>query len=67
MRKVTLDTDTLRVETFETSRPERPARGTVHGQWSQPGTCDAVVGTCQYGGTCGAGCGTKGCTSTLCV
>ena len=68
MRKVRLDSDTLRVESFDTSEAAAAPRGTVQGQWSQPGTCDAAfVATCQYGGTCGPGCGTKGCTSTLCV
>lgn len=67
MRKVTLNPDTLQVDTFEPSKPAQPPRGTVQGHWSQVGTCDAVVGTCQYGGTCGAGCGTKGCTTTRCV
>lgn len=67
MRKVTLNPDTLRVDTFEPSAAGKPARGTVQGHWSQVGTCDAFVGTCQYGGTCGPGCATRGCTTTQCV
>jgi len=67
MKKIHLELDRLHVETFEISAAE-PERGTVHGQWSQPGTCDAVVGTCQYGGSCGAGCRTVvGCTALDCV
>jgi hypothetical protein len=67
MKKIRMDLDRLHVDTFETSAEERDARGTVHGQWSQRGTCDGVVGTCQYGGTCGPGCGTVGCTAIQCV
>ncbi|HEX9937610.1 MAG TPA: hypothetical protein VGB15_10830 [Longimicrobium sp.] len=67
MRKVQLNPDTLRVDTFDTSPAALEGRGTVHGQWSQPGTCDAFVATCQYGGTCGPGCGTRKCTSLECV
>lgn len=63
MNKVKLDLDRLQVETFETSAEERAERGTVHGYWSKVGTCDARVGTCAYGATCGPGCGTlKTCT-----
>jgi hypothetical protein len=63
MNKIKLDLDRLRVETFETAAADRPERGTVHGHWSQVGTCDGRVGTCQYGGTCGNGCpGTRACT-----
>jgi len=66
MRKIRLDLEKLGVETFETSAAE-PERGTVRGHWSQVGTCDAVVGTCQYGGTCGPGCGTVKCTGIACA
>ena len=63
MNKIRLDPDRLRVESFETASAERTDRGTVHGHWSQAGTCDARAATCQYGGTCGPGCGTtKTCT-----
>jgi hypothetical protein len=62
MNKIRLDLDRLSVESFETSEGEAE-RGTVHGHWSQVGTCDARAATCQYGGTCGNGCGTiKTCT-----
>jgi len=67
MKKMHLDLDRLRVETFDTSDPERAPRGTVYGHFSQRGTCDAFVGTCQYGGSCGAGCGTVGGTGICCV
>jgi hypothetical protein len=67
MKKIRLDLDRLNVDTFATIADEVDARGTVHGQWSQRGTCDAVVGTCQYGGSCGAGCHTAGCTGIDCV
>src|SRR3954447_22465245 len=60
MKKMHLDLDRLRVETFDTSDVEKAPRGTVYGHYSQRGTCDAFVGTCQYGGSCGAGCGTVG-------
>jgi len=62
MRKIQLDPDTLRVETFKTGEAET-VRGTVRGHWSQVGTCDAVVATCQAGGTCVWTCGSK-CTTT---
>lgn len=68
MKKISLDLDRLAVESFATTDPEAPPRGTVQGHWSQPGTCDAVVGTCQYGGTCGPGCATRvKCTTIDCV
>ncbi|HET7228685.1 MAG TPA: hypothetical protein VFJ16_01650 [Longimicrobium sp.] len=67
MRKVQLNLDTLAVESFDTSSAALKSRGTVQGHWSQVGTCDAFVGTCQYGGTCGNGCATKGCTTIQCV
>jgi hypothetical protein len=67
MKKIHLDLDRLRVDSFETSKAERAARGTVHGHYSQRGTCDAFVGTCQYGGSCGAGCATAGCTGLACA
>ena len=67
MKKIHLDLDRLRVETFATSDADATPIGTVHGHWSQPGTCDAVVGTCQYGGSCGAGCATRKCTGIDCV
>jgi hypothetical protein len=58
MKKITLDLEHLRVDSFATAETD-DARGTVHGHWSQVGTCDAFVATCQYGGTCGNGCGTR--------
>jgi hypothetical protein len=67
MKKIRLELERLHVETFATGDRDATARGTVHGQWSQRGTCDGFVGTCQYGGTCGPGCGTVGCTGTACV
>jgi hypothetical protein len=67
MKKIHLDLDRLHVETFETSPAKPEGRGTVHGHYSQRGTCDAFVGTCQYGGSCGAGCGTRGCTGIYCA
>jgi hypothetical protein len=67
MRKIRLELDRLDVESFEV-RPEAAGDGTVHGQWSQPGTCDGRVATCQFAGTCGAGCPTRsGCTGLDCV
>ena len=66
MKKIALDMDRLQVESFSTTDAERDARGTVHGHWSQMGTCDGRVATCQYGGTCGPGCYTQKCT-VICV
>jgi hypothetical protein len=66
VRKIRLDLEKLGVDTFETTASE-PARGTVRGHWSQVGTCDAFVATCQYGGTCTNGCATKGCTTIQCA
>jgi hypothetical protein len=68
MNKIKLNLDRLSVDSFETATPEEIARGTVHGHYSQVGTCDGRVGTCQYGGTCGAGCASrKNCTTIECV
>jgi hypothetical protein len=67
MNKIRLDPERLQVESFETAAAEGTA-GTVHGHWSQPGTCDGRVATCQYGGSCGAGCPTRiNCTALDCV
>jgi hypothetical protein len=66
MRKIRMELEQLHVDTFETSSvPD--ARGTVRGHWSQVGTCDGRVATCQVGGTCGPGCGTLKCTGLDCV
>ena len=65
MKKIRLDLEMLDVETFETGADEA-ARGTVRGHWSQLGTCDAVVATCQQNGTCALTCGSR-CGSTTCV
>jgi hypothetical protein len=64
MKKMRLDLEHLHVDTFETSTVEAD-RGTVRGHWSQIGTCDAVVATCQINGTCRLTCGSK-CGSTTC-
>jgi hypothetical protein len=66
MRKIRMELEQLHVDTFETS-PVEAGRGTVRGHWSQVGTCDGRVATCQYGGTCGPGCGTLKCTGTDCL
>ena len=67
MRKIRLDLETLNVETFEPDAVEKAMRGTVNGHWSQRGTCDGFVGTCQYGGICGPRCGTVRCTGIACA
>lgn len=67
MKKIRLDPEQLRVESFEPDPSEPPVRGTVHGHWSQIGTCDGRVKTCQFGGTCGPGCETANCTGSYCV
>jgi hypothetical protein len=64
MRKIRLDLERLDVETFETCAAD-PDRGTVRGHWSQLGTCDAFVATCQLNGTCARTCGSR-CGSTTC-
>lgn len=61
MEKLELNLDRLRVETFETASASTEG-GTVHGHYSQRGTCDGRAATCQDGGTCTARCGTVGCT-----
>jgi hypothetical protein len=68
MNKIKLDPERLQVESFETATANGTERGTVHGHYSQPGTCDAFVGTCFYGGSCGPGCATRiNCTQLDCV
>jgi hypothetical protein len=67
MKKISLDLQSLSVVSFQTAPADEAQGGTVHGHWSQVGTCDARVGTCQAGGTCAAGCGSKGCTGTICI
>ena len=65
MRKIRLELESLEVETFSTAEAQ-PPRGTVRGHWSQLGTCDAVVATCQLNGTCAWTCGSR-CTGTGCL
>ena len=68
MNKIKLNLDGLRVDSFQTASADDASRGTVHGFYSQVGTCDGRVATCQYGGTCGAGCATrKNCTTIDCI
>lgn len=64
MNKLKLDLDGLQVETFETAAADGAERGTVHGHYSQRGTCDGRAATCQVG-TCTARCGTAGCTVVI--
>lgn len=66
MNKIKLNLDRLSVETFETGRDECAGRGTVEGHWSQVGTCDGRVATCQAGGTCALTCGRR-CTGIYCL
>jgi hypothetical protein len=66
MKKIRLDLQKLRVDSFDTAIAEQ-VEGTVHGHYSQVGTCDGRVGTCQLGGTCGAGCETRKCTGIYCL
>lgn len=67
MKKLSLELETLQVETFDTDAAISGDRGTVHGHYSRIGTCDARVGTCFYGGSCGPGCGTGTCTGIYCA
>lgn len=64
MNKIKLNVDVLQVETFETASASME-RGTVHGHYSQRGTCDARAATCQDGKSCTAYCGTAGCTVVI--
>lgn len=70
MKKVKLNLDDLRVESFATTPPASSGRGTVFGQATEPQTCGAgatcyqtcteVGVTCVNpctGNTCGASCG----------
>lgn len=59
MNKIKLDLGRLQVESFETAAADGTERGTVHGHWSVPGTCDGRAATCQYRGTCGPGCASR--------
>ena len=61
MQKLKLNLANLQVETFETASASMEG-GTVHGHYSQRGTCDGRAATCQDGRTCTAYCGTAGCT-----
>ena len=65
MKKIRMNLDDLDVQTFETGSVE-PERGTIRGHWSQVGTCDAFVATCQPNGTCARTCGSR-CTGTACL
>ena len=65
MRKIQLDPETLCVESFEAMSTGPDERGTVHGHYSQKGTCDGRLATCQAGGTCARGCGAV--TGTQCL
>jgi hypothetical protein len=65
MNKIKLNLERLQVETFETDAANGTDRGTVHGHWSQLGTCDGRAATCQYGGTCGPGCETRNCSGSI--
>lgn len=67
MNKLKLDLDRLRVDSFDTSTTDGAAGGTVHGHYSQVGTCSGRVATCQYGGTCGTDCATRNCVSPYCL
>jgi hypothetical protein len=65
MKKMKLNLDRLQVETFETAAATTE-RGTVHGHYSQRGTCDGRAATCQDGRSCTARCGTAlGCTIAI--
>ena len=56
MKKIKLNLDRLKVDSFETRAADTEARGTVHGHYSAPYTCNARADTCQYAGTCGSEC-----------
>lgn len=63
MRKLRLDMDALKVDSFETEKGDAAKRGTVHGRVDD-GDGSALVGSCQQ--TCQFGCpgalqGTYGC------
>lgn len=48
MRKIHLDIDRLKVESFRTTDDERAARGTVHGQDSQRGRQGTVQAASDF-------------------
>ena len=75
MKKLTLKFDELRVESFQTSSTQADRRGTVHGHYSQNGTCpyscgnscdatcpDSCAYTCQ--GSCPISCVNNTCDFT---
>jgi hypothetical protein len=75
MKKLMLELDELRVESFETSFEQPDRRGTVHGHYSQNGTCpyscggscdatcpDSCAFTCQ--GSCPISCVNNTCDAT---
>jgi len=64
MNKLKLNLDRLQVETFEPASASEAERGTVHGHWSQRGTCDGRAATCQVA-SCTAYCGTAACTEII--
>ncbi|HEX2080904.1 MAG TPA: hypothetical protein VHG08_24590 [Longimicrobium sp.] len=66
MKKIRLDPEHLRVDSFATGADDAGG-GTVDGHWSQPGTCDGRVATCQAGGTCGPDCYTRNCSGPYCL
>jgi hypothetical protein len=56
MRKIRLDPEALRVDSFATGAPRADA-GTVHAHASKPGTCAvSCFGTCATNCDCTLGC-----------
>jgi len=57
MKKMTLDMDSLHVETFDTEKAAKVARGTVQGEEaSVVSGCPQCAGTVAYVGSCYNGC-----------
>jgi hypothetical protein len=77
MRKLTLDLDSLAVQSFETGEDEA-VRGTVHGNYLTEWGCTGMDPNCKSNydatdcrvsdlGTCAGTCGsTCGCTGSVC-
>lgn len=68
MKKLTLDLDTLRVETFETAGTGGDGRGTVQGNGVSDTTCNERLCGCPTNGLdCGSRVTDCGCVSFTCL
>ena len=67
MRKIQLDVDALKVESFPTSEGEAEKRGTVHGHNSFRGTCQETCQSTCAGPTCDPPCENEPTAYMTCV